>query len=205
MTQGNKRSHSSRLEASCQFWFWCFSCYFFTLRKIKNRFTLYLNPHFHCTKGLWRVPKLTYLYAFLMLVFLAACSFSSYIVLSRRWWLWPHCTWPQQWDSVLSGLPGDIPQQHGVWVGDQRAAWQQGPLPLRRAGHRRQRLPGQLPPPLQWHRAREEWDWWESRADTTVGSNWYGIETLHFGTSFYQTENFVRQSQFKKKTAWQSF
>lgn len=72
-------------------------------------------------------------------------------VLACRWWLWPQCTWPRQWDSVLSGLPGDIPEQHSVWVGDQRAPWQQDPLSLCWAGHRRQWLPGQLPPPLQRH------------------------------------------------------
>lgn len=87
------------------------------------------------------------------------------VCLLCRWWLWPQCARPQQWDSVLSGLSRDIPQQHSVWVGDQRSPRQQDPLSLCRTGHRKQRLPGQLPLPLQRHRTWEEQDWW---ADTEV-------------------------------------
>lgn len=77
-----------------------------------------------------------------------------------RWWLRPQCAGPSQRDSVLSGLPQDLPKRQRVWVGNQRAPWQQDPLSLRWAGHRQPGLPGQLPPPLWWHWPQEERDWW---------------------------------------------
>lgn len=108
---------------------------------------------------------------------LTTCFFpQSLFVLSCRWWLWPQRTWTQQWDSVLSGLPGDIPKQHSVWVGDQCAPREQDPLSLCWAGHRRQWLPGQLPPRLQRHWTREEWDWWVWR----VHSEFYLELNLEF-------------------------
>lgn len=89
-------------------------------------------------------------------------------LLFHRWWLWPQCTWPREWDSVLSGVPKDVPEQHCVRVGDQCAAWQEDPFSLCFIGHRRQRLPGQLPPPVQRHRTKQERDWWGWQADVKL-------------------------------------
>lgn len=84
-------------------------------------------------------------------------------VLPSRWWLWPNSARSHQRDAVLSGIPLDVPQQQRVRVGDHGSPWQPVALSLCRAGHRGQGLPGQLPPPLQRHRAWQEWDRWEGR------------------------------------------
>lgn len=107
-------------------------------------------------------------------------------VLPGRWRLWSQCARPQQWDSVLSGLPQDIPQQHGVWVGDQRAARQQDPLSRRRAGHRKRGLPGQLPQPLQRHWTREEGDRWDLDFYKTNKNILFGVISHLFKRDVYQ-------------------